>query len=178
MNPYPNRKHILYAAIIIALTVILYGVGLFFSFRGTDGVLDIVVTSIGFYIFLIHPLVFFLIGRLLVKTATMETFPKMLLFVMLLLPAIPITYITLPSAINLFEISMVLEIVFLVFEGAALIATLIFFFHYLKRYANQTVEARDLFAIHHFLIGSLIYFYFIRLTILSSIQLSSAFESL
>lgn len=178
MNPYPNRNHIIYTSIAIALTAVLYVVGLYFTFFESEGITGTVSTSINFYIFLFHPLVFFLLGRMLVKTATMETFPKILLVVLLMLPAIPITYITLPSITNLFEVTMVLEIVFLVFEGAALIATIIFFVHYLRRYINQTLEARDLYAIHHFLIGSLIYFYFIRLTILSSIQLSNAFESL
>ncbi|MFW6298286.1 MAG: hypothetical protein ACOC14_01270 [Bacillota bacterium] len=178
MNPYPNKNHIIYTIIAIALTAILYVLGLYFTFLDAEGPLGVITTIINFYIFLIHPLVFFLIGRKLVKTATMETFPKILLVIMLLLPAVPITYITLPSITNLFEINMALEIVFLVFEGAALLATIVLFIHYLRRYINQTMEARDLYAIHHYLIGSLIYFYFVRLTILSSIQLSSAFESL
>ncbi|MFP4077544.1 MAG: hypothetical protein ACLFUQ_00200 [Candidatus Izemoplasmataceae bacterium] len=178
MNPYPNKNHILYTVIITVMTAILFVFGLYLTLAGSEGALGVIATSINFYIFLLHPLVFFLIGRLLVKTATIETFPKILLIVILLLPAVPITYITLPSITNIFEITMALEIVFLVFEGAALLATILFFIHYLRRYIHQTLEPRDLYAIHHFLIGSLVYFYFIRLTLLSSIQLSSAFEAL
>jgi hypothetical protein len=66
----------------------------------------------------------------------------------------------------------------LVFEGAAFFATLFFFFHYLIRYVKRTMEARDLYAIHHYLIGALIYFYFVRLTIISTIQITSALETL
>lgn len=184
MNPYPNKNHIIFSTVIIILTAILYVFGLYFTLVGAEGALDVITTTINFYIFLFHPLVFFLIARMLVKTAAVETFPKILLIVLLLLPAVPITYFTLPSITNLFVIKTVvedvtvLEVVFLVFEGAALLATIVFFIHYLKRYLNHTMEARDLYAIHHFLIGSLVYFYFIRLTILSSIQLSSAFEAL
>jgi|GEM_PF-923211 hypothetical protein len=178
MNPYPDKTLIKYTAILVALTLILYGGGILLSVIDTGPVWTVIGTAIDIYILLAHPLVFFLLGRKLVKTASVNTFPKFLLTVMFLLPVVSITYIIFPSINSIFNIESGIDIVFLVFEGAAFFATLFFFFHYLIRYVKRTMEARDLYAIHHYLIGALIYFYFVRLTIISTIQITSALETL
>ncbi len=178
MEPYPNKTLTIYTGIVVALTLILYALGIFLSLSDVGSTWSIIRTIIDIYILLAHPLVFFLIGRKLVKTATISQFPKLLLLVMLLLPMISITYIVVPSINTLFAIESGIDVIFLIFEGAAVLITLFFFFHYLHRYLKSTMESRDLYAIHHYLIGTIIYFYFVRLTIISTIQITNALETL
>jgi len=178
VEPYPSRTHLIYTGIAVALTLILYALGVYISYADMGSVWTQVRSAIDIYILLVHPLVFFLFGRKLVKTASVRTFPVLLLFVMLLLPMISLTYIIVPAIGNLFAIESGIDIIFLIFEGAAILATLFFFFHYLHRYLKNIMEPRDLYAIHHYLIGALIYFYFVRLTIISTIQITTALETL
>ncbi|MGM0436094.1 MAG: hypothetical protein ACQEQA_03510 [Bacillota bacterium] len=178
MEPYPNKTHLIYTSIAVALTLILYALGIYISYADMGSVWTTVGSAIDIYILLAHPLVFFLFGRKLVKTASVGTFPVLLLVVMLLLPMISLTYIIIPSIANIFAVESSIDIIFLIFEGAAILTTLFFFFHYLHRYVKNTMEARDLYAIHHYLIGTLIYFYFVRLTIISTIQITNALETL
>ncbi len=178
VNPYPNKTHLIYTGVAVILTLILYALGIYISFVDMGSFWTTLGSAIDIYILLVHPLVFFLFGRKLVKTASVQTFPAILLVVMLLLPIVSLTYIIIPSIGNLFAIESGIDIIFLIFEGAALLTTLFFFFHYLHRYARNIMEPRDLYAIHHYLIGTLIYFYFVRLTIISTIQITNALETL
>ena len=101
----------------------------------------------------------------------------MLIFNMLILVSLPIVYVLVPVFLNAFtgfDDITALEFVFVIFEFAALITAVVFFVRYARRMVFDNMIPKDLYAIHHFYIGALVYFYFVRLTIISSLLVSGA----
>ena len=158
------------AAIVIALA--LYAVGVY-GFATGEVWGEYAATAVYLYTYIFHPLIFFLLGRSLVRHATIEAVPLTLLIIMLVLTAIPTTFaLSATLAGGGFGVESAIDIVFIVFEAAALLATIVIFGFYLRKRIKRLFTERDLISIHHFFFGTLVYFYFVRLTLVTSIIIS------
>ncbi len=170
------RSIIRIARLVIVATFAIYFIGIYAHVFVDDRWAEILSTVVFFYTFIFHPLVFFLIGRKIVKLSTADSVPLCLLVLLLVLPLIPTTYVITVNALewagDLPSITA-MDIVFIVFESAALLGGIFAFGYYLRRYVKGIIINRDLISIHHYLFGTLIYFYFIRLTLISSLLITN-----
>jgi len=170
------RNIILIARLVIVATFAVYFTGIYAHVFVGDRWAEIFSTSVFFYTFILHPLVFFLIGRKMVKLSTADSVPISLLVLLLVLPLIPTTYVITVNALEWagdLPAVTAMDIVFIVFESAALLAGIYVFGYYLRRYVKGIIINRDLISIHHYLFGTLIYFYFVRLTLISTLLITN-----
>jgi len=166
------RNVVIIARLVLIATFAVYFIGIYAHVFVDARWAEILSTVVFFYTFIFHPLVFFLIGRKLIKLSTADTVPLCLMVLLLVLPLIPTTYVITVTALDWAgELPTItaLDIVFIVFEAAALLAGILVFSYYLRRFAKRIIINRDLISMHHYLFGTLIYFYFIRLTLISSL---------
>ncbi len=171
------RNTILASMIIGLATLPLFIIGLYGILAHSEGFYFIFGQAFSMYLLIFHPLIFFILGRNILKQADVRNIPEMLLFNMILLVFFPIVYVLIPVFANAFDnirSASALEFVFVVFEIAALLTAFVFFIRYAKRMIQDIMVPRDLYTIHHFYIGALVYFYFVRLTIISSLLVSGA----
>ncbi len=166
------RKFLNIARIAIVFSVLIFLSGIYIEFRFDDNWAQNVVIAIYLYTYIFHPLLFFIIGRKIILSTNAEKVPFCLLMVLLLLAIIPTTYTVALSTADGFAIAGALEIVYFVFETAAFLAAIWFFVYYVRRFIKRSIVSRDLISMHHYLFGAMIYFYFIRLTVVSSILLA------
>jgi hypothetical protein len=70
------------------------------------------------------------------------------------------------------------EILFVIFEGAIFIGGIIFFFYFFNKRVKGRIRRFDLKLFLHYLVGGLVYFYFIRLSFVATFLVQIAFESI
>jgi len=166
------RKILNIARFAILFSIFISVFGIYLDIRFDRDWAQNMVIAIYFYTYIFHPLIFFIIGRRIILSTNAEKVPFCLLVILLLLAIVPTTYVIGLSAADGFGISGALEIVYLVFESAAFLAGILFFIYYVRRFIKKTIVSRDLISMHHYLFGAMIYFYFVRLTVISSILLA------
>ncbi len=173
-----NMKRDIYISIILSIvTFVLFFIGLYGTLFREDGFFLVFGQIISMYLLIFHPLIFFLLSRRLLREADIRYVPENLIFNIIVLPLFPIAYVLIPIGVNIidnFSDLSALEFVFIIFEFSAVATGFAFFVRYARKTVLDTIVPRDLYAIHHYYIGSLVYFYFVRLTILSSLLLSGA----
>jgi len=163
---------------IIILTIIGSIVGIVGMTVAEDGFFVVFGQAFSLYLFIVHPALLFYYGRSLIKLTDHKDFQEAILFIMISIPFFPIVYTFIPlfyDFITLGTSVRATDIIFVIFEFGALAAGFFFFISYTKRYVLEQLVPKDLYAIHHYLVGTLLYFYFIRLTILSTILVQGAF---
>ncbi len=164
-------------AIIIA-TIVGSIIGVYGMTVADDGFFVIFGQAFSLYLFIVHPALLYFYGRAIIKLTDHKEFPEAIIFVMISIPFFPIVYTLIPLIYDFFTLDTnvsATDIIFVIFEVGVLGAGFAFFINYTKRYVLDQLVPKDLYAIHHYLIGTLLYFYFIRLTILSSILVTGAF---
>lgn len=165
------RTSVRISRIAILLAILLYVSGIYANLTNEPRG-EIYSIAVFFYTYMLHPLIFFFLGRKLVLTSTEETTPFTLIAVIFFLTFIPVTYLFVPTFFEGGFFEGAIGTVYVVFEFAALLATILVCIYFLRRRVKHIVNPRDLISIHHVLFGTLIYFYFIRLTLVTSIILS------
>jgi len=154
------------------LTLAAYIVGLYGTISLEEGFFLYFGLGVSMYLVIFHPLVFFALGRGILKQADIRDVPESLIFILLIIPFFPISYVLIPLLFELYESvqqASAIEFVFIIFEMAAFGAGIYAFVRYARKTVKDQMVPRDFYAIHHYLIGTLIYFYFVRLTLVSSI---------
>lgn len=171
-------KRDIYASIIISLlTLFFFAFGLYGTLVANEGFFFILGQAFSMYLLIFHPLIFYILGRRLLKIADIRNVPESLIFNMLVLPFFPIAYVLIPvgfSFIDSYGDLSALEFVFIIFEASTLLMGVGLFIRYANRMVSDSIVPRDLYAIHHYYIFMIVYFYFVRLTIISSLLVSGA----
>jgi len=171
------QKAVIQSVVIAFLSLLFFVVGLYGTLFTSDGFFYVFGQITSMYLLIFHPAIFFVLGRTILKQSNIRNASEMLIFNMLILVALPIIYVLIPVFMNAysgFGDITALEFVFVIFEFAALLTAIVFFVRYAKRMIFDKMIPKDLYAIHHFYIGALVYFYFVRLTIISSLLVSGA----
>lgn len=162
----------------MSTTLIAFFIGIYGTTFVEDGGFYIFGQAVSLYLLIVHPALLFGYSRAILKLSDHKSVPEVLIFSIIAIPFFPIVYTMIPIAYQFFsgEISVgATDIIFVIFEVAALGAGFYAFVRYAKRFVTDKLVPRDIYAIQHYLIGTLIYFYFVRLTIISSILASGAF---
>ncbi len=163
---------------IIAAIIILYFIGVVLTVLGNPGWSGFFATTIFLFTLFVFPGVIVYLGRVVLINATPSSIPIYLFPLLFMFSFLPTSYVLIPYAFEGFKIEFATELIFLVFEVSVLLSGFGFFAYYLRKYLKSNLTDKDLSLMLHYFVGGLIYFYFIRLTLLSSLLLQSAFELL
>jgi len=162
----------------LGLMVTLYLIGIYSMIRGDSDFWSNLATTIFIIFLFIFPALMAFFGHLLIKDATPENIPRCLYPILFLYTFLSTSYAIIPTLFNGFDIQSATEVVFLIFEAVIFIAGIVFCIYFARKRVKKLLTERDIILFLHYLIGGLLYFYFIRLTLLSSILLQSAYEAI
>ncbi len=172
------RQYARLTNVVLLATMALVGFGLYGFITHDSGGFFILSRTVNLYLFVFHPVVIFILARLVLNYHDHTNLPEAVIFSLLILPLAPTIFILIPVAADVIAVKQInptaLEVVFFIFEIGVLIVGVVFFVRYAKRYATESLVPKDLYAMFHYLIGMMVYFYFIRLTILSSLLVTGA----
>ena len=172
-----NKEQLLkYAEPLTILLSVLSLIGVLFTVQSTPGPLFVFGQIMYFITFFIFPAVVVFFGRLLILRANADKVPPLLFPLLFLYTFIPTVSVILPYVASGFRFEGALELVFVIFEMAVFLGGFGFFVYFFQKYLSNKLGERDITLFLHYFVGGLVYFYFIRLTLLTSILIQSAFD--
>lgn len=172
------RQYAKITNIVLILTLLFVGLGIYGVIAHDDGGFFILSQAVNLYLFIFHPAVIFILARLILQYHDHKNLPEAVIFSLLMMPLAPSIFIVFPVMIETIEVGLstpgALDIVFFIFEVAVMIVGFVVFVRYAKKFVMDRLVPKDLYAMFHYLIAMLIYFYFIRLTIISSLLVTGS----
>jgi hypothetical protein len=157
---------------LLALTSVL------FFIQNGDGWTFVLYGIMVFLTLFIFPAIVVFFARLLLVRATPQAVPPLLFPLLFLYSFIPTVTLLLPFITTGLAFSGATEIIFFLFEAMVFTGGLMFFIYFFRKYLLGKLGEKDLTLFLHYFVGGLAYFYFIRLTVLSSLIIQSATEIL
>lgn len=165
-----------YAEPLTIVLSVLALIGVLFTIQNAEGAFFVFAQAMFFITFFLFPAIVVFFGRLLIVRATPEKVPPLLFPLLFLYTFIPTISVILPYIASGFRFEGALELVFVIFEIAMFLGGFGFFVYFFHKYLASKLGERDLTLFLHYFVGGLVYFYFIRLTLLTSILIQSAFD--
>lgn len=162
----------------LLISVIIYLIGIYAIIRGGSSFWSYLATGIFFLFLFIFPALMAYFGRLLTKDTNSENLPQCLFPTIFLYTFLTTSYAIIPTILGGFDIESATEVVFLIFETVIFIGGIVFTVYFIRKRVKGLLTEKDVVLFLHYLVGGLVYFYFIRLTLLSTILLQSAYEAL
>ncbi len=153
-------------------------VGIFFTVQGEGGFFQIYSNIMFIITLFIFPGLMVFFGRLILLRATPKNIPPLLYPLLFLYTFIPTSYILVPYVFQGFEQSNAVEILFVIFEASILLGGIGFFIYFFRKRLRGRIRRFDLKLFLHYLVGGLVYFYFIRLSFVATLLIQIAFESI
>ncbi len=165
-----------YAEPLTIILSVLSLIGVLFTIQNAEGAYFVFAQTMFFITFFIFPAIIVFFGRLLIIRTTPERVPPLLFPLLFLYTFIPTISVILPYIASGFRFDGALELVFVIFEGAIFVGGFSFFVYFFQKYLSNKLNEKDITLFLHYFVGGLVYFYFIRLTLLTSILIQSAFD--
>jgi len=173
-----NEKKYAFIQPTLMVSIIIYIIGIYAIIRGESGFWSYLATGIFFLFLFIFPALMAYFGRLMTKQINMERIPRCLFPTIFLYTFLTTSYAIIPTIANGFDIHSATEVVFLIFETVIFVGGIVFTIYFTRKRVRKLLTEQDIVLFLHYLVGGLVYFYFIRLTLLSTILLQSAYEAL
>lgn len=174
-----NKEKILrYSEPVTMVLSFMSLIGIFFTVQGESGFYLIYSNTMFIITLFIFPGLMVFFGRLILLRATPKNMPPLLYPLLFLYTFIPTSYVLIPYLFQGFMDGSAVEILFVIFEGSVFIGGLIFFFYFFNKRVKGRIRRFDLKLFLHYLVGGLVYFYFIRLSFVATFLIQIAFETI
>jgi hypothetical protein len=153
-------------------------IGIFFTVQGESGFYLIYSNTMFIITLFIFPGLMVFFGRLILQRATPRNIPPLLYPLLFLYTFIPTSYVLVPYLFQGFTQGSAVEILFVIFEASVFIGGLAFFIYFFRKRMKGKIRRFDLKLFLHYLVGGMVYFYFIRLSIVTTLLIQIAFETI
>lgn len=153
-------------------------IGIFFTVQGESGFYQVYSNTMFIITLFIFPGLMVFFGRLILQRATPKNIPPLLYPLLFLYTFIPTTYVLVPYLFQGFFQGSAVEILLVIFESFVFFGGLVFFVYFFRKRLRGKIRRFDLKLFLHYLVSGLVYFYFIRLSLVTTILIQIAFETI
>ena len=174
-----NKEKILrYSEPVTLILSFMSLIGIFFTVQGASGFYQIYSNTMYIITLFVFPGLMVFFGRLILLRATPKNLPPLLYPLLFLYTFIPTSYVLVPYLFQGFFQGSAVEILFVIFEGFVFVGGVVFFIYFFNKRVKGKIRRFDLKLFLHYLVGGLVYFYFIRLSFVATILIQIAFETI
>lgn len=174
-----NKEKILrYSEPVTLVLSFMSLIGIFFTVQGASGFYQIYSNTMFIITLFIFPGLMVFFGRLILQRATPKNLPPLLYPLLFLYTFIPTSFVLVPYIFQGFFQGSAVEILFVIFEGSVFLGGIGFFFYFFRKRIKGKIRRFDLKLFLHYLVGGLVYFYFIRLSFVATILIQIAFDTI